>query len=100
MEDSQKEALLRYEEAKLKIKEYEAVVEELKPTILQLVPDDTNVQTEKGYFFLQRKAKWKYTPQTEAIEKDLKERKKDEEAKGDATAEYSRILVYKEGQPT
>lgn len=99
MEDSQKELLLRYEEAKLKIKEMEAIVEELKPQLLTLIPDDTNVQTEKGYFFLQRKAKWTYTPQTQAIEEDLKKRKKDEEAKGDATAEYSRILFYKEGEP-
>lgn len=100
MEDAQKEVLLRYEEAKLKIKELEAVVDELKPEVLALIPEDSNVQTERGYFFKQKKAKWTYTEATQAKEAEVKQLKKDEEAKGDATAEYSSILVYKEGQPT
>ena len=97
--EEQKAVLLRYEEAKLKIKEYEAVVDELKPEVLKLIPDDANVQTERGHFFIQKKARWKYTEATLAKEAEVKQLKKDEEAKGDATAEYSSILVYKEGQP-
>ena len=95
-----KNDVLRYEEAKLKIKECEAVIDELKPHILVCLPEDTNLQTEKGYFFIMKKAKWTYTAETQAREADLKKVKKDEEAKGDATAEYASVLFYKEGVPT
>lgn len=90
-----KEAALAYEQTKIQIKELETKLEELKPTVLAGVPEDSEVALEHGSLYVQKKAKWTYSEEVQMLEKTVKERKKEEEAKGFATAEYSDVLVYK-----
>lgn len=74
-------------------------MKKLQPLILPLVPEDKELLTEKGYFYIQMRPNWTYTEETEMMEERLKSIKKDEVAKGIATAEYSPTLYYKSGRP-
>lgn len=76
--------LLEYEEIKLSIKEKEARLEELKPLILPEIPADKEIEAKYGSFTLKAKSKWKYSDATTTLEKEVKERKKTEEADGTA----------------
>lgn len=94
-----KEAMREYEEHMLEIRRLEKRCEELKPIILPVIPEDENVVSEKGYFYIQKRATWKFPANVELLEKDLKKAKADAKAKGDASAEYQSVLYFKEGEP-
>lgn len=89
----------RYEELKGIIKEAEAEVKKLQPMIIPLVPEDKELLTEKGYFYVQKRATWKYSEACEAEAEKLKQMEADEKAKGIAEASYSSTLYYKSGRP-
>lgn len=99
MTNEQQKAFEEYEQLKIEIREREARLEILKPIILPLVPEDKEMLTEKGYFYIQKKSKWKYSKELENKEKDLKKEKKREEAEGIAEVEYTPVLYYKTGIP-
>lgn len=74
-------------------------MKKLQPSILPLVPEDKELLTEKGYFYIQKRPTWTYTHATELAAEALKETQKEEIAKGLATAEYKPTLYYKSGRP-
>lgn len=88
-----------YEELKILVREAESRMEEIKPQIIDLVPEDKALETEKGYFYIQKKANWKYSPSTAEKEKEVKALKKREEADGTAVNTPSNVLYYKSGKP-
>lgn len=89
----------RYEELKGIIKEAEAEIKKLQPSILPIVPEDKEMLTDNGYFYIQKRPKWTFSEQLTLAEEALKESKEDEIAKGIATAEYTNTLYYKTGRP-
>lgn len=88
-----------YEALKIMIRDAEERLEEIKPQIIDLVPEDKEFETERGYFYIQQKAKWTYSPSTQEMEKAVKEEKKQEEADGTAVKSTSKVLYYKTGKP-
>jgi len=82
MTEEQKKALLRYEELKIQAKEIDAELEELKPILVKAIPVDKEIKARYGVFVLKARPKWEYSIPTQAVEKDLRETKKREEAEG------------------
>lgn len=93
------EAMQKYEEAKLDMRKLESVIKELQPIILSHIPEDVNVTTDRGYFYVQKKASWKYSDAVKKAEEEIDKMKEEEVARGDARAEYKNILYYREGAP-
>lgn len=91
--------LQRYENLKIEIREREEEIERLKPLILPLIPEDKELLTEKGYFYIQNRPVWIFTEDVENKEKELKKLKASEKARGIATQEPSPTLYYKSGRP-
>jgi len=99
MDQDQKKVFAQYEEAKLEIRRLEVICKELQPTILSIVPEGKNVLGEKGYFYIQKRPKWKYTAMVTKAEEDLEKMMEDEKARGEAVVSYTPTLYYKEGSP-
>lgn len=85
-----KQALFHeYEEAKRSIKELEEKIKEIKPLLLQHIPEDTEMDTGTAVFTLSKgKPRWTYSDSTIGLDKDLKEIKKTEEQTGVAEKVY------------
>lgn len=89
-----KELLLQYANLKIQASKLEDELEMLKAQVQAevetLMPegmDQLALQELPGYSFslAKSKAKWQYSPTLQAVEADLKDMKKDEEATGKAT---------------
>ncbi len=91
--------LQRYEQLKGVVKEAEAELKKLQPLIITFVPEDKELLTDKGYFYIQKRSTWKYSESVEAEEEKLEQMKTDEKAKGIAEASYTNTLYYKSGRP-
>lgn len=91
-----KEKIIAYEEAKIELKRLDALCKELQPEIIPYLPKDSISNGKYGTFSFNKKTTWTYPPETEAIEQELKERKKADIAKGIAHGEESYVLIYKE----
>ena len=89
------EAFEQYENLKLEIKEAEEKLAELKPIIIDNIPDDKEIQAKHGIFLIQKRAVWKYSEQVKDLEIEVKELKKEEQAKGIADKEEIPTLYYK-----
>lgn len=89
------ETLLKYEELKIKQREIEKELDELKPIVTELIPEDAEVAVAYGSFYIQKRPKWTYSNIIINGEKALKEHKKQEEADGTATATFTPILYYR-----
>lgn len=95
MTPSQITLLKGYEEKKIAIKELETDIEDMKESILQFMPEDSEVETADGKFKVARKRSWTYSPTLTEMEVSLKEQKKDEERNGVAKEGESKpYLVY------
>ena len=95
----QQSAMRRYENIKLQIKELEADLELVKPTVLEAVsalPEKTEVNMEHGVFSLVSRSTWKYSDAIKSSEESLKEAKKSEERDGTAKQTINNILMYKQ----
>lgn len=99
MNDEQKAALLRYEELKLSVKRAEEEMAELKPTLLEVIPEGTKVNATSGYFEQKKRDNWKFGPDIQAQEKALKDAKAAAIAKGEATNNPTYYVEYREGSP-
>lgn len=99
MNPQQESYFKRYEHLKGIVKEAEAELKKLQPFILPLVPEDKEFVTEKGYFYIQKRATWKFSDEVEAEEEKLEQMKAGEKAKGIAEAMYTDTLVYRTGRP-
>lgn len=91
--------LQRYEELKSKVKECEDEIKKLQPIIMSIVPEDKELLTDKGFFYLQKRSTWKFSEAVEAEEEKLEQMKLDEKGKGIAKAEIKNTLYYKTGRP-
>lgn len=99
MNPDQLSSLQRYETLKLEIKEREEELERLKPVVLPLIPEDKELLTEKGYFYIQNRPTWTFTKSVEDHEKELKKMKAQEKARGIATSVDVPTLYYAVGRP-
>jgi len=89
----------RYEELKIQVRALEKEIEELAPLIIEHVPEDKELQMDSGYFYIQKRAKYVYSPKVKELETQFKDQKKREEADGTAKASYTPTLYYKTGTP-
>lgn len=92
-------AFKEYEELKVKEREVTARLEELKPLIMPHVPEDKELQCDKGYFYLQSRTAYKYSTLVVNMDKELKEMKKMEERTGAAEPVTTPVLYYRSGKP-
>lgn len=91
-----KELFNEYEELKREIATLEARVEEIKPELLAEIPEGAKIDTGTGIFSTSSRKKWTYTEETTAMEKELKEKMKEEEQLGLATCEEGTpFIVFK-----
>lgn len=92
--EEMKTAFARYEELKQLVREANAEIENLKPTIMEAVPEGVEVKGANGMFTVRTRSSWKYTDKVKQFEKNLKQLKADEEATGDAEQVLSHVLYY------
>jgi MinD-like ATPase involved in chromosome partitioning or flagellar assembly len=89
----------RYEELKEIVKQAEKEIKTLAPLILPLVPEDKELLTQKGYFYVQKRPTWTFSEELQEFGETLKKKEEEEKAKGIATVEYKGTLYYKSGRP-
>ncbi len=80
-----KAMFLEYAETKEAIADLELKLEELKPQLIDLIPDDTKIDAGTGVFTRGYRKVWRYTQATKELEAQLKETKKEEEQTGIAS---------------
>lgn len=90
----QQNALSKYEDIKLQIKELEAELDPLKEVIMPIMEKGKDFATEKGVFKLKERANWKFSEYVTRQEKELKVSKEDEIAKGIAQNKPTIYLEY------
>lgn len=95
----QKDALREYEELKLTVKRAEERMGELKPVLLEAIPEGTKVNTDNGFFELKKRDNWKFGNDIQSQEKQLKDAKAAAIAKGEATNNPTYYVEYREGKP-
>ena len=98
MNETLKQLLEQYETAKLETRKFEGIIAALQPQILKLLPEDQEVATKQGVFFIQKRPTWKYSSSHESMKNVLKEKEKMEIADGTAKATYKSILYYRENK--
>lgn len=89
----------RYEDLKIEVKKMTEEIDLLKEEIQPYIPEDKEVQSDRGYFYIQKRPTWKYSPEVDEKEKDLKKLKAHEQAAGIAEVTMVPTLYYKEGAP-
>lgn len=82
MTDDIKNAFLEYQDLKITIKEAETKIKELQPLLIANLPENEELETEKGIFRMQPKTKWMYTDKVKEIEQQLESQKATEQAEG------------------
>ena len=96
MNEETKKAFSKYEDLKIQEKEIKTKIDELKPIIINAIPEETEIDGEHGYFSVQPRSKWKHSSALEAKEKSLKEEKKKEIAEGIAIETKTPVLFYRQ----
>lgn len=96
---SPQEAVARYEQLKIEIKEREMELDMLKELVQSVVPEDTELITEQGYFYIQKRPRYVFSEVLGTLHKDIKEREKEEIRTGVAEVHYTNVLYYKLGRP-
>lgn len=88
--------IFRYEEIKLQIKELEREALVLSEIIIEQMPEDTELDLSQGKLSMTARTKWTYSPALTMLEKDVKNRQKDEQMRGVATEEKGKpYLIYR-----
>lgn len=99
--ENKQEILKRYAEIKAEISALETLIDEMKPDIVQIVeaanPEDHEVVTDFGTFTVVQKRKYTYTPDVIKKEEEVKQLKKEQEAKGEAEYTILPYLMFKAG---
>jgi hypothetical protein len=98
MNDEQKRAFLEYEELKIQEKEIKSRLEDLKPLILEVVPEETKVNAMQGYFERKKRDNWTFGPDIQAHEQSLKDEKAAAIAKGEATNNPTFYIEYRQNK--
>lgn len=94
-----KEQLIEYATLKKEIKEREARLDELQPSVLAAIQELQRDEVElNGYgtFVLAKRRAWTYTEATQALVKQTKDAQKREEQTGDAQYEEKPYIIYKQ----
>jgi len=99
MNEEQKQALLEYEELKLQEKQIKSRLDELKPFILEVVPEATKVNATEGFFERKKRDNWTFGPDIQAHEQSLKDEKAAAIAKGEATNNPTYYIEYRQVKP-
>lgn len=96
MNELTKTQLKRIEQLKIEIRERETEIEMLLPEVVPKLSEDTKIETELGTFTIGSRSKWKYSPALTMLEKDVKNRQKDEQMRGIAIEEKGApYLIYR-----
>lgn len=85
MTSEAKALFLEYAETKEAIADLELKLEELKPQLIDLIPDETKIDAGTGIFTRGYRKVWRYTQSTQDLEAQVKEAKKEEEQTGVAS---------------
>lgn len=88
-----KALFLEYAEAKEAIADLELKIEELKPQLIDLIPDETKIDAGTGVFTRGYRKVWRYTQPTQELEARLKDAKKEEEQTGVASFTNSEPFI-------
>ena len=91
----QRQMMARYETVKMQIKELEEEAKSLSSSILVILPRDKEIACESGKLYIQNRTVWKYSKEVEEKEDEVKNLKKEEQAKGIAAAENIPTLYYR-----
>jgi hypothetical protein len=95
--EAEKETLKKFAHVKVKVRELNGELEDLKPSVQAILTDihaeDTPVETEDGVLSLRPRRVWTYSEELEAQMKQIKQQQVMEEATGRASFE-TRYDVY------
>lgn len=95
MENELQEKFLAYEELKIRMKQDAVLEKELKAELIDHVPEDEKINCEYGVIERKSRAKWTYSESTTEMADNLKDVKKEEEAKGIATNDPTVYIEYR-----
>jgi len=98
MNEEQKQVLLEYEELKLQEKQIKSRLDELKPVVLEVVPEETKVNVTDGYFERKKRDNWTFGPDIQTHEQSLKDEKAAAIAKGEATNNPTFYIEYRQNK--
>lgn len=98
LDQEQKNTLLEYEELKITIKRAEERIGEIKPILLEIIPEGSKVNAINGFFELKKRDNWKFLPEIENQEKELKETKASAIARGEAINTPTYYVEYRENK--
>lgn len=73
-----------YEDIQIKIKELEERRDAIKPHLIQHIPEDSVVKTERGSFTIKRRNTWQYSDYLTSKEEELKKAQAEERQDGTA----------------
>ncbi len=93
MELEQKLLFTEYEEIKRAIKELEAKADLIKPQLLELIPDDSKIDSGTGIFSKETRQAWKFSEELTAEIKEIEEKKEVEKQTGVAEAKDSAPFI-------
>jgi len=95
MDEKTKEKFLKYEELKIEEKRIKAQIEELKPEIVEAMKSDEKINCRLGVIEMKKRDNWVYTEETVKMKEALKEKEKDEVAKGIAVNKPTFYAEYR-----
>lgn len=84
----------RYGEIKIKIKQLKEEANEIKEEILEELDVDTEINTPIGKFTVTERPNWEYSDETEKLNKQVNEMRKQERAEGIATRNPVKSLRF------
>lgn len=88
--------VLAYEEHKLEVKRHEVHLEILKDRIKSRVKGDEKINARHGVIEMKKRDNWTYSDGTKKLAEDLKEKQKEEVAKGIATSVPTYFIEYRQ----
>lgn len=95
-EKSFEDKCLEYEELKLEEKALKSRIDELKEDITSQVPEDEKINCRHGVIEMKKRDNWKYSEETTAMASSLKEKQKEEVAKGIAKNSPTYFIEYRQ----
>lgn len=95
-EEKTSEVFEEYESLKLEEKKIKERLDELKPSIIEAVPEDKEIQLTYGFIKVQNRSTWKFSPAVDEAKKEVKKLEAEEKAKGIATSTTAPVVYYKE----
>lgn len=99
MNEELKQTLKEYESIKLQMKELEDKLTEMKPVLLENIPEGTDVVTDFGKFSVTSRSKWIFSEGLTSDNENLKKLQKEEKADGTAKEEKGiPYIVYKQSK--